>query len=126
MAAAYDLDASEVSFVTGSGESTNKVQSIVEDARERRDEAIESHAGSAFEGARNRAGGEADDDGDSEKNGDGDDGQLTLGDSADDDSSDEPGDGDGEDATDAGGGEDEDRAEKAESDDAQSGLGDFV
>lgn len=34
MAAAYDLDASEVAFITGSGEDTNKVQEIVEDANE--------------------------------------------------------------------------------------------
>ncbi|WP_323190570.1 replication factor C large subunit [Halostella sp. PRR32] len=51
MAAAYDLDESDVSFITGSGETTNKVQSVVEDARERRDEAIEHNAGGAFEGA---------------------------------------------------------------------------
>jgi replication factor C large subunit len=51
MAAAYDLDESDVSFITGSGETTNKVQSVVEDAQERRDEAIEDNAGGAFEGA---------------------------------------------------------------------------
>ncbi|WP_435346311.1 replication factor C large subunit [Haloarchaeobius sp. HRN-SO-5] len=48
MAATYDLDASEVSFVTGSGESTNKVQGIVEEATERREEAVVAHAGDAF------------------------------------------------------------------------------
>jgi replication factor C large subunit len=36
MAAAYDLDADDVAFVTGSGADTNKVASIVEDAQERR------------------------------------------------------------------------------------------
>ncbi|WP_135820968.1 replication factor C large subunit [Halostella litorea] len=51
MAAAYDLDESDVSFVTGSGETTNKVQGIVEDAQALRDEAIEDNAGGAFEGA---------------------------------------------------------------------------
>jgi replication factor C large subunit len=51
MAAAYDLDESDVSFITGSGETTNKVQGIVEDAQERRDEAIEDNASGAFEGA---------------------------------------------------------------------------
>jgi replication factor C large subunit len=51
MAAAYDLDTSHVSFVTGSGESTKKVQSIVEDAQQRRDDAIEAHAGGAFAGS---------------------------------------------------------------------------
>ena len=132
MAAAYDLDESEVSFVTGSGESTNKVQSIVEEAQERRDAAIESHAGSAFEGAgENEAGTmeaepDASDEDDGTEPNDGD-GQLTLGDAADDSGSDER---EGSDAElDEGEGESEtadDRAEKAESDDAQSGLGDFV
>ncbi|EJN59287.1 replication factor C large subunit [Halogranum rubrum] len=51
MAAAYELEAKHVSFVTGSGESTNKVESIVEDAQALRDEAMEEHSGSAFEGA---------------------------------------------------------------------------
>ncbi|QUO48912.1 MULTISPECIES: replication factor C large subunit [Halorubrum] len=48
MAAAYDLDEAGVAFVTGSGESTNKVASIVEDAQARRDELIEEHADGAF------------------------------------------------------------------------------
>ena len=48
MAAAYDFDESQVSFITGSGESTNKVGSIVEDAEAARDDAIEAHAGDAF------------------------------------------------------------------------------
>ena len=51
MAAAYDMDESHVSFVTGSGETTNKVESIVEDAQELREEQMEEHSGSAFEGA---------------------------------------------------------------------------
>jgi replication factor C large subunit len=51
MAAAYDLEAKHVSFVTGSGETTNKVESIVEDAQELRAERMEEHSGSAFEGA---------------------------------------------------------------------------
>ncbi|MFB6126625.1 MAG: replication factor C large subunit [Halolamina sp.] len=50
MAARYDLDEEAVSFVTGSGETTNKVQSIVEDAQERRESELEAHAGGAFEG----------------------------------------------------------------------------
>ena len=49
MAAAYDMDESDVAFVTGSGESTNKVQSIVEDAAELRADAVEEHAGGAFD-----------------------------------------------------------------------------
>ena len=50
MAAAYDLDETQVSFITGSGESTNKVASIVEDAQALREDAIEDHAGGAFAG----------------------------------------------------------------------------
>ncbi len=38
MVARYDLDAEHVSFITGSGESTNKVQDIVADAERRRRE----------------------------------------------------------------------------------------
>jgi replication factor C large subunit len=52
MAGAYDLDASHVSFITGSGEDTNKVQSIVEDAQERRDEETVAASGEAFAGGR--------------------------------------------------------------------------
>ena len=51
MAAGYDLEASHLSFITGSGESTNKVQSIVEDAQAKRDDALEAHAGGAFAGS---------------------------------------------------------------------------
>ena len=47
-AAYYDFDASHVAYVTGSGESTNKVESIVEDARSLREETMESHSGNAF------------------------------------------------------------------------------
>ena len=49
MAAAYDMDESDVAFVTGSGETTNKVESIVEDAAELRADAVEEHAGGAFD-----------------------------------------------------------------------------
>jgi replication factor C large subunit len=49
MAAAYDMDEGDVAFVTGSGETTNKVESIVEDAAELRAEALEEHAGGAFD-----------------------------------------------------------------------------
>ncbi|ELZ76156.1 replication factor C large subunit [Haloferax volcanii] len=50
MAAYYEFDESHVSFVTGSGETTNKVQSIVEDAGELREELVEEHAAGAFAG----------------------------------------------------------------------------
>ena len=52
MAAAYDLDEAGVAFVTGSGESTNKVESIVEDAQERRERQMEDNTGGAFSGGR--------------------------------------------------------------------------
>ncbi|PSQ52370.1 AAA family ATPase [Halobacteriales archaeon SW_8_65_20] len=48
MAARYDLSETEVAFVTGSGESTNKVESIVEDAARLRSEAAEEHGGDLF------------------------------------------------------------------------------
>ena len=50
MAAWYDLDEAGVAYVTGSGETTNKVQSIVEDAADLRSEALEDHAEGAFVG----------------------------------------------------------------------------
>ena len=52
MAAAYDLDEAGVAFVTGSGESTNKVESIVEDARARREQRLADNADGAFAGRR--------------------------------------------------------------------------
>ncbi|MFB6107038.1 MAG: replication factor C large subunit [Halobacteriaceae archaeon] len=51
VAAQYDLDEGEVSFLTGSGKSTNKVENVVADARERREAAAVEHSGGAFEGA---------------------------------------------------------------------------
>jgi replication factor C large subunit len=56
MAAAYDFDEAAVSFVTGSGESTNKVESIVDDAEALREDAIEEHSGGAFAGGVSDAG----------------------------------------------------------------------
>ncbi|QLG63007.1 replication factor C large subunit [Halorarum salinum] len=120
MAAAYDLEAEHVSFVTGSGETTNKVQSIVEDAEELREALMEEHSGGAFVGV---AGGDADGsdvegDGsesdspaDSDRSDGADDGQATLGSDAD---GSDAGDADG--STDPGDADDED----------QSGLSDFV
>ncbi|WP_430506361.1 replication factor C large subunit [Haloparvum sp. PAK95] len=134
MTAAYDLDEAAVSFVTGSGETTNKVEGIVEDAQELRDERVEEHAEGAFAGVPNRepaegdadatdageggaavAGGDGGDGGDgtvAATGGDGDDSQATLGggsSATDDDASDEVA-----------------KAEAAEEDDDQAGLGDFV
>ena len=48
MAAAYDLDEEGVAFVTGSGKTTNKVASIVEDAQKLREEAMTAHSDDAF------------------------------------------------------------------------------
>lgn len=51
MTATYDLDAEHVSFVTGSGESTNKVQSIVEDAQQILEERTVEASQGAFDGS---------------------------------------------------------------------------
>lgn len=48
MAARYSFDAEHVAFVTGSGQDTNKVQSIVEDAERAREESAVEHSGDAF------------------------------------------------------------------------------
>ncbi|MDQ2051526.1 replication factor C large subunit [Natronolimnohabitans sp. A-GB9] len=107
MAAVYDLDENQVSFVTGSGKDTNKVQSIVEDAGELREEAVVEHSGSAFF--------EADDSSDGTNN---------------DESSDEAS--DQETLATAGGADEEPTADSSESndatetDDGQSGLNDFL
>jgi replication factor C large subunit len=72
MTAKYDLETKHVSFITGSGEDTNKVQSIVEDAERLREERAVENADGAFENA--HAGEtEAEDDGESDAGeGDGD------------------------------------------------------
>ncbi|MCU4926748.1 replication factor C large subunit [Halobacteria archaeon AArc-dxtr1] len=51
MAAAYELDEDDVSFVTGSGATTNKVESIVADAEERRLTTAVDNSGTAFQNA---------------------------------------------------------------------------
>ncbi|SFR57422.1 replication factor C large subunit [Halogeometricum rufum] len=108
MAAWYDLDEAAVSYVTGSGETTNKVQSIVEDAREMRETEMEAHTGGAFEGAAPDADGGDGADTDGDANGD----DAANRDDADDDVLD-------------GNADADDRAEDAEDDDGQSGLDDF-
>ncbi|MFB6084510.1 MAG: replication factor C large subunit [Halorientalis sp.] len=126
MAARYDLDAEHVAFVTGSGKDTNKVQDIVEDARQLREEAAVEHSGGAFEGGRvggtedDVEGGVAEGDTESETVADDaesgatedDDGQATLAASAGGEESD--------------GDRSEDAEDEASADDQQSGLGDFV
>lgn len=49
VAAAYDLDKSELAFITGSGADTNKVASIIESATEQTEAAITDAGGTAFE-----------------------------------------------------------------------------
>ncbi|MFB6112733.1 MAG: replication factor C large subunit [Halodesulfurarchaeum sp.] len=56
MTAAYDLDPEHVSFVTGSGADTNKVQAIVSDAESMREAAAVEHSNGAFEGSNDGAG----------------------------------------------------------------------
>ena len=51
MAAQYDLDAEHVSYVTGSGETTNKVQSIVERGQQLREEQAVEQSQGAFTGS---------------------------------------------------------------------------
>jgi len=133
MAAAYDMDEKEVSFVTGSGETTNKVGAIVEEAQERREAAMEAGSGGAFEGA---VAGDLDtaasEDGEADDADEDDDGQMTLADASDDDADDDGDDPPAGDADDARDDPDdsaldpEDRADEAEADDSQAGLGEFM
>ncbi len=51
MAAAYDFDEDDVSFVTDSGATTNKVEKIVTEAAERTAQTAVDHSGSAFLGS---------------------------------------------------------------------------
>ena len=101
MAARYDLEAEHVAFVTGSGEDTDKVQGIVADAAELRDEEAVSHAEGAFEGATRTTG------------------EPETGDGLDDEASADPTDTEGE------GDQHQDAGDDSAADDSQSGLGDF-
>ncbi|MGQ3328177.1 replication factor C large subunit [Halorubrum sp. FL23] len=114
MAAAYDLDEAGVAFVTGSGESTNKVASIVEDAQALREDRMEDHAEGAFAGGRRPAdqSAPADDDSGAAAGHDG----ATTGD--------QPGGGGGESGENGDSGDSGDDA--ADDDDGQAGLSDFV
>jgi replication factor C large subunit len=108
MAAAYDLDEAGVAFVTGSGESTNKVESVVADAQALRDERMEDHAEGAFAGGRQAAADSGDGAGPAE---DADAAEAeAAGDGGPSESAGDAGDADGDDAEDGG----------------QSGLSDFV
>jgi replication factor C large subunit len=104
MAARYELEADHVAFVTGSGEDTNKVQSIVADAEAAREDAAVEHGGDAFADA-----------------------EAGLTHTAATDPSQE--DVDGDETGEATAEEDEDDSvdhEQAEDDEQQSGLSDFV
>ena len=101
MAARYDLEAEHVAFVTGSGEDTDKVQGIVADAAELRDEEAVSHAEGAFEGATRTTG------------------EPGTGDGSDDEASADPTD------TEREGDQHQDAGDDSAADDSQSGLGDF-
>jgi len=120
MAARYDLGPEHVSFITGSGEDTNKVQEIVEDADRLQEEATVEHSGDAFVGGHAgqlEGSDDEDEDGESE-DGDGD-GQATLAAAAEDDS-------DGKDDESDEKQAESDAEREKEPDDQQSGLGDFM
>ena len=116
MAATYDLDESEVSFITGSGKDTNKVQSIVEDAQELLEEQAVEHSGNAFF--------EAEEKGDSST----DVANATADTGADDDTSDQETLAATAGTADESGAESESTDDDAdtEPDENQSGLGDFM
>ncbi|MFU8866504.1 replication factor C large subunit [Natronococcus sp.] len=112
MAATYELDEGEVSFITGSGKTTNKVESIVEDAEGRREQQAVEHSGGAFFGNASSDDLEiGDDDGDGEED---ENDQQSLEAVA------EAGD------ADEGSPSEQPADEPAEADDDQSGLSDFM
>jgi replication factor C large subunit len=117
MTARYDLDAEHVSFVTGSGETTNKVQSIVEDAEELREEASVEGSQGAFEGS-------ADVEAPTESDGDEADAAGDAGAGDDGGGGDDTADA-GEEAVD-GVADEEAKSETAAEDDEQAGLSDFM
>jgi len=122
MVARYDLDAEHVSFITGSGKTTNKVQGIIEAANERLEQAAVDHSGGAFAAAKTDDA-ESADSGSNEADG-GDSGTLAAFGGSDGGTDDDEGssdDGTSDDAADV-----EDRAEEAEADDGQAGLSDFM
>jgi len=111
MTALYDLEPAHVSLVTGSGEDTNKVQSIVDDAQRLREEAAVEGSGGAFEG------GSADQKEDADAvGGEAESSEPTAGDG-------QASEGDGTNQT----GRDDASPDRDDGDDEQqSGLGDFV
>lgn len=101
MAAKYDLEEKHVSFVTGSGKTTNKVENVVAEATELREKAAVEHSGGAFEGATRSGSSESD----------------AASDDTDSGTDDDSGTGD-DDTTDDGATDD--------GDDGQTGLGDWM
>jgi len=59
MAARYELEAEHVAYVTGSGETTNKVASIVEEGQQRREERAVAGSAGAFATPEDDGGGES-------------------------------------------------------------------
>jgi len=110
MTARYDLEAEHVSFITGSGKTTNKVEGIVEDAADRTEAEAVEHSGGAFAVLEDETEDDIDEEAESE-------GTLAAF------GADEAGtDGRGE-ATDA---DTAGRSETEEDDDGQAGLSDFM
>ncbi len=119
MTARYDLEEKHVSFVTGSGETTNKVQSIVEDATELRDQQAADASQGAFEDTTSSSGSSSSDtqtDDSGSETGDPSGGSVDI-------ASEQTGDGkaspDGADA-------ETDETDSRESEDQQAGLSDFM
>jgi replication factor C large subunit len=129
MAARYDLEAEHVAFVTGSGVDTNKVQSIVEDAQELREQSAVDHSEGAFADGSFEGGeiGEVDTDaGDGPEAASDGEGEGTVEQDADPDP--DAGVATADTATDVDADaevEDEEATAEAENDDQQSGLSDF-
>ena len=121
MVARYDLEAEHVSFITGSGKSTNKVAGIVEEARERAEAEAVEHSGGAFASADDEDDASAPDE--SENGGSGT--LADFGGSGDDSASDSESE-ESDERTDDAAAEPADRAEEAEADDGQAGLSDFM
>jgi replication factor C large subunit len=123
MTAMYDLKPKHVSFITGSGEDTNKVQSIVEDAEELHEDRAVEAAGDAF-----APGTDLDDattDTDTEESDSSGSENTGLGDFTQDFEDDEDAESDSK-SLDGDRDDEPAKEEKAEDDDSQRGLGDFM
>jgi len=118
IAARYNLDAEHVAYISGSGKSTNKVQNIVEEAEQLREQQAVEHSGEAF------APGESESESESDGDGVAVDVQSPTNATNDEDAEQVPvSSNDASTATDSSG---ELIAEEDEDDDQQSGLSDFM